>query len=58
MNITFIKCMINNHDVIFCESYFKISNKHTTIVILFYVRLDIIFVDNSTSTQLDDIKAN
>jgi hypothetical protein len=50
-----IKYMINNHNVVFCENNFKVSNKHT-IAISSYVRLDTVFVNNSTSTQPDNIK--
>jgi hypothetical protein len=52
------KCMTSSHDVVFCENIFKISNEHTTIATSSYVRLDTVFMDNSTSTQLNDIEDN
>jgi hypothetical protein len=52
------KCMISSHDVVLCENIFKVSNKHITIATPFYVRSDTVFVDNSTSTQPDDIEDN
>jgi hypothetical protein len=45
--------MISSH-VVFCENIFKVSNEHITIPP--YVRSDTVFVDNSTSTQPDDIE--
>jgi hypothetical protein len=48
--------MISSCDVVFCENIFKVSNEHITIATFFYVRLDIVFVDNSTSIWLDDIE--
>jgi hypothetical protein len=48
--------MINSHDVVFYENIFKVSNEHITITIPSYVRSDTVFMDNSTSTQPDDIK--
>jgi hypothetical protein len=39
-------------------SMFKVSNEYTTITTSFYVRLDTIFMNNSTSTQPDDIEDN
>jgi hypothetical protein len=52
------KHMISSHDVVFRENIFKVSNKHITIAILSYVRSDTVFMDNSTSTQPDDIEDN
>jgi hypothetical protein len=49
------KC-ISNHDVVFCENIFKVSNEHTTIATPSYVRSDTVFINNSISTQPDDIK--
>jgi hypothetical protein len=51
-----IKCMISSHDVVFHENIFKVSNEHTTFATSSYVRSDTIFIDNSTSAQLDDIE--
>jgi hypothetical protein len=48
--------MISSHDVVFRENIFKVSNEHTTIAISSYVRSDTVFVDNSTSTQPNDIE--
>jgi hypothetical protein len=48
--------MINSRDVVFCENIFKVSNKHITIATPSYVRSDTVFVDNSTSTRLDNIE--
>jgi hypothetical protein len=48
--------MISSHDVVFCENIFKVSNEHITIATPFYVRLDPVFVDNSTSAQPNDIE--
>jgi hypothetical protein len=48
--------MISSCDVVFCENIFKVSNKHITITTSPYVRSDTVFVDNSTSTQPDDIE--
>jgi hypothetical protein len=51
-----IKCMISSRNVIFRENIFKVSNEHITIAISSYVRLDTVFVNNSTSAQSDDIE--
>jgi hypothetical protein len=51
-----IKYMISSCDVVFCENIFKVSNKHITITTPSYVRLDTVFMDNSTSAQSDDIE--
>jgi hypothetical protein len=48
--------MISSCDVVFHGNIFKVSNKHTTITTSPYVRSDTVFMDNSTSTQLDDIE--
>jgi hypothetical protein len=48
--------MISSHDVIFCENIFKVSNKHITIATPSYVGSDTVFMDNSISTQPDDIE--
>jgi hypothetical protein len=48
--------MISSHDVVFHENIFKVSNEHITIATPPYVRSDTIFMNNSTSTQLDDIE--
>jgi hypothetical protein len=48
--------MISNHDVVFCKNIFKVSNKHITIATSSYVGSDTVFMDNSTSTWLDDIE--
>jgi hypothetical protein len=50
------KYMISSRDVVFCENIFKVSNEHITIAIPLYVRLDTIFMVNSTSTRPDDIE--
>jgi hypothetical protein len=50
--------MISSNDVVFRENIFKVSNKHITIITPPYVRSDTVFVDNSTSTQSDDIEDN
>jgi hypothetical protein len=50
------KCMISSHDVVFCENIFKVSNEDITIATSSYVGSDTVFMDNSTSTQPDDIK--
>jgi hypothetical protein len=50
--------MISNHDVVFHENIFKVSNKHITITTPSYVGSDTVFVDNSTSTWPDDIEDN
>jgi hypothetical protein len=50
------KRMINSCDVVFHENIFKVSNKHTTITTPLYVKSDTVFIDNSTSAQLDNIK--
>jgi hypothetical protein len=48
--------MISSHDVVFCENIFKVSNEHITIAISSYVGSDTVFMNNSTSTQPDDIE--
>jgi hypothetical protein len=48
--------MISSRDVAFHENIFKVSNEHITIAIPPYVRSDTVFMDNSTSTQPDDIE--
>jgi hypothetical protein len=53
-----IKCMISSYDVVFCENIFKVSNEHITIATSPYVRLDTVFVNNSTSAWSDDIEDN
>jgi hypothetical protein len=50
--------MISSRDVVFRENIFKVSNEHITIAISPYVGSDTVFMDNSTSTQPDDIKDN
>jgi hypothetical protein len=48
--------MINSYDVVFYKNIFKVSNEHTTITTLSYVRSDTVFMNNSTSDQSDDIE--
>jgi hypothetical protein len=46
----------SEHNVVFRENIFKVSNEHITIATPSYVRSDTVFVDNSTSTRPDDIE--